>query len=44
LKDVAALYAVFESWRAGRAVQLSEVETCRVYAYQEEIDVALGIA
>ena len=43
LKDVAALYAVFESWRAGRAVQLSEVEACRVYAYQEEIDAALGI-
>lgn len=44
LKDVAALYSVFESWRAGRAVKLSEVETCQVYAYQEEIDAALGIA
>ena len=44
LKDVAALYSVFESGRAGRAVRLSEVETCQVYAYQEEIDAALGIA
>ena len=44
LKDVAALYSVFESGRAGRAVRLSEVETCQVYAYQEEIDAVLGIA
>jgi len=43
LKDVAALYSVFESWRAGGAVKLSDVEACRVYAYQEEIDAALGI-
>ena len=44
LKDVAALYSIFESERAGRAVKLSEVETRQVYAYQEEIDAALGIA
>jgi predicted dehydrogenase len=44
LKDVAALYAVFESSRAGRAVKVSEVESCQAYAYQAEIDAALGIA
>ena len=44
LKDVAALYAVFEAWRARGVVRLSDVETCRVYAYQDEIDAALGIA
>ena len=43
LKDVAALYAVFEAWRARGVVRLSDVEACRVYAYQEEIDAALGI-
>jgi hypothetical protein len=43
LKDVAALYSVFESWRAGGTVRLSDVEACRAYAYQEEIDAALGI-
>jgi len=43
LKDVAALYAVFESARAGRAVKMSEVERCEVYEYQAEIDAALGI-
>ncbi|MBT5448637.1 MAG: Gfo/Idh/MocA family oxidoreductase [Gemmatimonadetes bacterium] len=44
LKDVAALYSVFESWRAGRPVKLSEVETRHVYAYQQQIDDALGVA
>lgn len=44
LKDVAALYAVFESSRAGRAVKVSEVESCQVYDYQAEIDAVLGIA
>ena len=34
LKDVAALYAVFESWRAGGPVALSAVESCQSYAYQ----------
>ena len=43
LKDVAALYAVFESARAGRAVEMGEVERCEVYEYQAEIDAALGV-
>ena len=43
LKDVAAVYAIFESSRLGRAVQLSEIESGAVYAYQAEIDAALGI-
>lgn len=44
LKDVAAIYAIFESSRAGRAVGMREVETCQVYEYQAQIDAALGIA
>ncbi len=44
LKDVAALYAIFESSNAGRPVQLAEVESGRVCEYQAEIDAALGIA
>ncbi|MCZ6680643.1 MAG: Gfo/Idh/MocA family oxidoreductase [Candidatus Poribacteria bacterium] len=43
LKDVAAVYAIFESARAGRAVKMREVETCQVYEYQSEIDHALGL-
>jgi predicted dehydrogenase len=43
LKDVAAIYAICESARAGRAVKMSEVETCQVYDYQAEIDEALGL-
>ena len=43
LKDVAALYAIFESARAGRALRMSEVENCEVYAYQAEIDGALSL-
>ena len=43
LKDVAALYAVFESWRANGPVALNAVESCQSYAYQAEIDAALGI-
>ena len=43
LKDVAAVYAIFESSRLGRTVQLSEVERGAVYEYQAEIDAALGI-
>ena len=43
LKDVAALYAVFESWRTAGPVALSAVESCQSYAYQAEIDAALGI-
>ena len=43
MKDVAAIYAIFESAKAGRAVKMSEVEACEVYDYQAEIDEALGI-
>ena len=43
LKDVAALYAIFESSRAGRALRMSEVENCEVYEYQAEIDEALSL-
>ena len=43
MKDVAALYAVLESAQAGRSVAISEVESCEIYAYQAEIDEALGI-
>ena len=43
LKDVAAVYAIFESSRAGEAVKMSQVETCQVYDYQAEIDEALGL-
>ena len=43
LKDVAAVYALCESARAGRAVRMDEVENCQVYAYQAEIDAALGV-
>ena len=44
MKDVAAVYAIFESSRAGRPVRMSEVESGQVYDYQAEIDAALGIA
>ena len=43
LKDVAALYAIFESAVAGRTVTMSEVESGSVYGYQAEIDAALGV-
>ena len=43
LKDVAALYAIFESSAAGRTVKMSEVESCQAYQYQAEIDAALGV-
>jgi len=43
LKDVAAIYAIFESSWVGRTVKMSEVETCQVYEYQAEIDETLGI-
>ena len=43
MKDVAAVYALFESSRLGRTVQMSEVENCAVYEYQAEIDAALGL-
>ena len=43
MKDVAAIYAIFESATAGRAVKMDEIEQCSVYEYQQEIDDALGI-
>ena len=43
LKDVAALYAIFESSRAGRALRIAEVENGEVYEYQAEIDEALSL-
>ena len=43
MKDVAAVYAIFESSKLGRAVTMNEVESCQVYGYQSEIDEALGI-
>ena len=42
-KDVAAVYAIFEAATAGRVVAMGEVESGAVYAYQAEIDAALGI-
>jgi hypothetical protein len=44
LKDVAAVYAPFESSRAGRTVQMSEIESGELYEYQQEIDEAIGFA
>ncbi len=43
MKDVAAVYSIFESSKLGRVVKMSEVESCQVYDYQSEIDEALGI-
>ena len=42
LKDVAAVYAIFESSRLGRTVKLSEVESGAVYEYQAEIGRGTG--
>ena len=44
LKDVAAVYAICESARAGRTVTMAEVENAEVYDYQAQIDEALGIS
>lgn len=41
MKDVAAIYAIFESSIAGRAVKMSEVESGELYTYQEGIESAL---
>jgi len=38
LRDVALVYALFESDRAGRPVTIAEVESSAVDAYQHEID------
>ncbi|MBV9595331.1 MAG: Gfo/Idh/MocA family oxidoreductase [Chloroflexi bacterium] len=43
LRDVALVYALFESDRAGRAVTLEEVQSGAVDAYQREIDAHLGL-
>src|SRR6202165_1881730 len=42
-RDVALVYALFESDRAGRPVTIEEVETGAVDAYQREIDEHLGL-
>ena len=42
-RDVALVYALFESDRAGRSVTIEEVETSMVDAYQREIDEHLGL-
>ena len=43
MKAVAAVYAIFESSRLGRAVSMSEVESAEVYGYQAGIDAALNL-
>ena len=43
LRDVALVYALFESDRAGRPVSIDEVESSAVDAYQREIDEQLGL-
>ena len=43
LRDVALVYALFESDRAGRPVTIEEVESGAVDAYQREIDEYLGL-
>ncbi|HET8627283.1 MAG TPA: Gfo/Idh/MocA family oxidoreductase [Thermomicrobiales bacterium] len=42
-RDVALVYALFESDRAGRPVTIAEVESGAVDAYQREIDEHLGL-
>jgi predicted dehydrogenase len=42
-RDVALVYALFESHVAGRPVTIAEVETSAVEAYQREIDEHLGL-
>ena len=44
MRDVAALYAVFESSVAGKPVSVRDVEACEQYDYQGPIDAALGIS
>ena len=43
MKAVAAVYAIFESSRLGRAVSMNEVENAEVYEYQAGIDAALNL-
>jgi hypothetical protein len=42
-RDVALVYALFESQLAGRPVTIAEVETSAVDAYQREIDEYYGL-
>ncbi len=42
-RDVALVYALFESQVAGRPVTLAEVEASAVDTYQREIDAHLGL-
>ena len=42
-RDVALVYSLFESDRAGRPVTIEEVESSAVDAYQREIDEHLGL-
>ena len=42
-RDVALVYALFESDRACRPVTIEEVESGAVDAYQREIDTHLGL-
>ena len=42
-RDVALVYALFESDRSGRPVTIDEVESGAVDAYQREIDAHLGL-
>ena len=44
MKDVAAVYAVFESATAGCTVRMADVESGEFDAYQADIDAALGIS
>jgi hypothetical protein len=43
MRDVALVYALFESDRAGRPVTIEEVEAGAMDAYQREIDEHLGL-
>jgi predicted dehydrogenase len=43
MRDVALVYALFESDRLGRPVTIEEVESGKVDAYQREIDEQIGL-
>lgn len=43
LRDVALVYALFESSTVGRPVTIAEIESSAVDAYQHEIDTHLGL-
>jgi hypothetical protein len=43
MRDVALVYSLFESDRAGRPVSIEEVESSAVDAYQREMDEQLGL-